>query len=93
MKKGVALFHHDDSSLMSARKMTKMRMLIGGLIMSLVECHLKTWQATLNQGAAQEVTNLHQHQCAWASIGAGTSAALVLVLELVLVLVLVLVLR
>ena len=42
--------------------------------MSLVECHLKTWQATLNQSAAQEVTNLHQHQCAWASIGARTSA-------------------
>ena len=53
----------------------KMRMLIGGgLIMSLVECHPKTRQATVSQ--AQEVTNLHQHQCAWASIGARTSASI-----------------
>ena len=32
--------------------------------MSLVECHPKTWQATLSQPPAQEVTNLHQHRCA-----------------------------
>ena len=56
--------------MMSGRRMMKMRMLIGGgLIMSLVECHPKTWQATLSQ-PAQEVTNLHQHQCASASAGA-----------------------
>ena len=42
--------------------------------MSLVECHPKTWQATLSQAAAQEVTNLHQHWCAGDSAGAGAGA-------------------
>ena len=35
--------------------------------MRLVECHPKTWQATV-RSEAQEVTNLRQHQCATDSV-------------------------